>query len=210
MTCEPLFLFGLDSIVAREEVLPTIAEATGRSDEVRRLAEKFVGAGEIPFRESFLLYAGLFKGVPIREIAEAVASIPVHEEICAFMRERKKRCFIVTGNLDVWIEDLIDRIGMSGNALCSHGIVSNGKALGVSTVIDKRLTVEQFAGPIVAVGCGSNDADMISMAEVGIGFGGARRIASSVLEVCTHAIYEEKRLVRFLEGLDRGRDDGRI
>ena len=51
------------------------------------------------------------------------------------------------------------------------------------------------------MGDGSNDADMISMAEVGIGFGGVRRIAPSVLEVCTHAIYEEGRLVDFLRRL---------
>ena len=107
----------------------------------------------------------------------------------------------MTGNLDVWIAGLIDRIGLTGSVFCSRGIVSDGQLLGVASVIDKRLTVEQFVGPLVAVGDGSNDADMISMAEVGIGFGGVRCIAPSVLEVCTHAIYEESRLVNFLRRL---------
>jgi hypothetical protein len=42
---------------------------------------------------------------------------------------------------------------------------------------------------------------MVSMARVGIGFGGVRSVAPSVLEVCTHAIYDEGRLVQFLNRL---------
>lgn len=200
MAEEPIFLFDLDSTITRQEILPTIAASVGRSEEMRDLTEKCMSGG-LPFRESFLSRVELLKDVPVAEISEAIAGIPVHEGVCAFMREHKGRCFVVTGNLDAWIAGLIERIGMAGSVFCSRGIVSDGCLLGVASVIDKRLTVEQFVGPLVAVGDGSNDADMISMAEVGIGFGGVRRIAPSVLEVCTHAIYEEGRLVDFLRRL---------
>ena len=172
----------------------------GRDEKMRELTEKTM-IGSLPFRESFLSRVNLLKDISVNEVSQAIAEIPVHEELCAFMRENKKRCFIVTGNLDVWIEKLVDRIGMTGNVFCSRGIVSNDTLLGVASVIDKRLTVEQFVGSLVAVGDGSNDADMISMAQVGIGFGGVRTIAPAVLEVCTHAIYEENTLCQFLKRL---------
>lgn len=200
MAEEPIFLFDLDSTVTKREILPTIAESVGRGEEMRDLTERCMDGG-LPFRESFLSRVELLKDVPVAAVSEAVKEIPVHEDLCAFMRERKRRCFVVTGNLDVWIDGLIERIGMAGNVFCSRAIVSDDRLLGVASVIDKRLTVEQFVGPLVAVGDGSNDADMISMAEVGIGFGGVRTIAPSVLEVCSHAIYEEGRLVDFLKRL---------
>lgn len=200
MAEEPIFLFDLDSTITQQEILPTIAESVGRGEEMRDLTEKCMSGG-LPFRESFLSRVDLLRDVPVADVSNAIARIPVHEEVCSFMREHRGRCFVVTGNLDVWIAGLIERIGLTGSVFCSRGIVSDGRLLGVASVIDKRLTVEQFVGPLVAVGDGSNDADMISMAEVGIGFGGVRSIAPSVLEVCTHAIYEESRLVDFLRRL---------
>jgi HAD superfamily phosphoserine phosphatase-like hydrolase len=200
MAEEPIFLFDLDSTITRQEILPTIAASVGRGDEMRELTERCMG-GALPFRESFLSRVELLKDVPVPEVSEAVARIPVHEGLCAFMREHRGRCFVVTGNLDVWIDGLVGRIGMAGRVFCSRGIVSGGRLLGVASVIDKRLTAEQFVGPLVAVGDGSNDADMVSMARVGIGFGGVRSVAPSVLEVCTHAIYDEGRLVQFLNRL---------
>lgn len=55
--------------------------------------------------------------------------------------------------------------------------------------------------PFVAIGDGNNDAEMIEAAEVGIGYGGVREIAPAVLACATHAIYEEEKLVEFLERL---------
>ncbi len=198
---KPIFLFDLDSTITKQEILPSIAASVGKGQQMRELTERCM-SGSLPFRESFLSRVELLKDVPVSQVVESIAEIPIHEELCAFMRAHRGRCFVVTGNLDVWISGLMERIGMAGAVYCSRGIVSGDSLLGVASVIDKRLTVEQFVGPLVAVGDGSNDADMISMAQVGIGFGGVRHIAPSVLEVCTHAFYEEGRLVQFLGRLD--------
>ena len=61
--------------------------------------------------------------------------------------------------------------------------------------------IRQMVMPFVAVGDGNNDAEMIEAAEVGVGFGGVRPIAPSVLECATHAVYSEKALVRLLNKL---------
>lgn len=42
---------------------------------------------------------------------------------------------------------------------------------------------------------------MIEAAEVGIGYGGVKEIAPAVLECATHLIYNEDKLVYFLEEL---------
>ena len=61
--------------------------------------------------------------------------------------------------------------------------------------------IRQMVLPFVAVGDGNNDAEMIEAAEVGIGYGGVRPVAPSVLECATHVVYQEDKLVDFLNKL---------
>ena len=71
----------------------------------------------------------------------------------------------------------------------------------VEAVLDKAAVVRQLSKPVVAVGDGSNDAEMIKLAEIGIGFGGVRPIAPLVLENAAHAVYDEAALCLLLESL---------
>ena len=71
----------------------------------------------------------------------------------------------------------------------------------VFNIVDKNAVISQMVLPFVAIGDGNNDAEMIEAAEVGIGYGGVREIAPAVLACATHAIYEEEKLVEFLERL---------
>jgi len=194
------FLFDLDSTITKQEILPTIASTLGCGDEMRRLTEQAMYEA-VPFRESFLKRIKLLQSASVSQISDRIAQIPVHEHLVDFMRANEQRCFVVTGNLDVWIDGLMEKIGMSQHVFCSKGVVQDDRLIGVASVLDKDTTVEQFVNRYVAVGDGSNDAQMISKASVGIGFGGVRPIAPSVLEVATHAIYEEERLCQFLERL---------
>ena len=90
---------------------------------------------------------------------------------------------------------------MDKHCFCSHAVVENDKIKFVETVIDKKATLQQFHEKLVVVGDGNNDAEMISCADIGIGFGGVREIAPAVLHCCTHAIYDEEKLVKFLSTL---------
>ena len=71
----------------------------------------------------------------------------------------------------------------------------------VSSIVDKNAVIGQMVLPFVAVGDGNNDAEMIEAAEIGIGYGGVREIAPSVLACASHAVYQEQKLVEFLERL---------
>lgn len=128
--------------------------------------------------------------------------MPLNEKLVEFIRENWERCYVVTGNLDVWIKELMTELGMDGHYFCSKAAVENDKIVSVDYVVDKAEVVREFGNkPFVAVGDGNNDAQMIAAAEVGIGFGGVRNIAPAVLKCATHATYSEDRLCQFLRQL---------
>lgn len=196
-----VFLFDLDATVSKVEILPMLAEQVGLLEEMRELTEKTM-RGELPFKSSFLSRVEMLKSIPVSRVAEIVEQTPLNEEIVRFIQEHKECCYIVTGNLDIWIRKLMKRIGLPmAHCFCSSASVVDDRLVSVNSVIDKGMVVKQFILPVVAIGDGSNDAEMARLAEVGIGFGGVRPVAYSLMCNATHAIYDEKRLCSFLETL---------
>lgn len=195
-----IFLFDLDSTITRQEILPTISKHLNIYEEMSALTENTMN-GEIPFRQSFLKRAELLKAIPVSVVRQIVSEIELNDGLVRFIQNNKNRCYIVTGNLDVWIEGLIKKIGIEGNVFCSKALVVNDYIQDIFSIVDKNAVISQMVLPYVAVGDGSNDAEMIEGAEIGIGYGGVRNIASAVLECASHAIYEEDKLVEFLERL---------
>lgn len=195
-----IFLFDLDPTITREEILPTIAKRAGVFEQMSALTESSM-RGELPFKQSFLQRVDLLRGISISEVQEIVANIELNEKLVNFIEANKKRSYIVTGNLDVWIDGLINKIGMEKNVFCSKALLDGNYVQDVFNIVDKDAVIRQFVLPFVAVGDGNNDAEMIEAAEVGIGYGGVRPIAPSVLECATHAVYEEDKLVDFLNKL---------
>ena len=57
------------------------------------------------------------------------ALVRLNPEIAAFIKNNRERCYIVTGNLDVWISGLMDRIGMRDHCLCSRASALAAAAL---------------------------------------------------------------------------------
>ena len=196
-----IFLFDLDATITKKEILPSLAEHIGCAQEMKKLTEQTM-LGELPFEESFLNRVRILSKIPVSEVRELVKKIPLHEKLADFIRENRERCYVVTGNLDVWIEGLMEEMGMQDHCICSHASVENDRVIGVEHVQDKEQAIKRFAGhPFVAVGDGNNDAEMIAAAEVGIGFGGVRPIAPSLLRSATHATYSEEKLCQFLRQL---------
>lgn len=196
-----VFLFDLDATVTKEEILPALAEQVGLLEEMREMTEKTM-RGEIPFQSSFLARVEMLKTIPVSRVAEIVEKTPLNEELVQFIRTHASRCYIVTGNIDVWIEKLIKRIGLPmSHCYCSSASVSDDYIISVNSVVDKEKIVKQFVVPVVAVGDGSNDAEMVRLAAVGIGYGGVRPVAYSLMCNATHVICDEHRLCSFLHTL---------
>lgn len=196
-----VFLFDLDATVTKEEILPALAEQVGLLEEMREMTEKTM-RGEIPFQSSFLARVEMLKTIPVSRVAEIVEKTPLNEELVQFIHAHASRCYIVTGNIDVWIEKLIKRIGLPmSHCYCSSASVSDDYIISVNSVVDKEKIAKQFVVPVVAVGDGSNDAEMVRLADVGIGYGGVRPVAYSLMCNATHVICNEHRLCSFLHTL---------
>lgn len=197
-----IFLFDLDSTVTRQEILPTIAKKAGKNmyAKMNALTEGTM-RGEIPFKQSFLQRVDLLKSIPVSEVREMIGEIDLNRSLADFIRTYRERCYIVTGNLDVWIVTLLEKLGIGHNLFCSKALVKDNYIQQVISVVDKRAVTSQIVLPFIAVGDGNNDAEMIEAAEIGIGYGGVHEIAPSVLACASHAVYDEDKLVNFLKRL---------
>ena len=200
MTDERIFLFDLDSTITRKEILPTIAEKLGRGEEMRKLTEDTMNGG-LPFKQSFLRRVDMLKDIPVSEVSQEISNISLNDKIVEFIKKYHERCYVVTGNLDIWINPLMAKMNIFDHTYCSHAVEKDNIFQYVSLVVDKKSVIDQIVQPFVAIGDGNNDAEMIDAAEVGIGYGGVRSIAPSVLECASDAFYYENKLVEFLERL---------
>lgn len=195
-----IFLFDLDSTITRQEILPTIAKKVGVYEQMSALTESSM-RGEVPFKQSFLQRVELLKQIPISQVQDIVSHIELNEQLVEFIKAYKNRSYIVTGNLDVWIDGLIEKLGMEKNVFCSKALMEDDYIQDVFNIVDKDAVIRQMVLPFVAVGDGNNDAEMIEAAEIGIGYGGVRPVAPSVMECATHVVYQEDKLIDFLNKL---------
>lgn len=195
------FLFDLDATITRIEILPEIAREINRGDEMKALTERTM-TGEIPFQQSFVERVNILSEIPVSQVRKLVSEIPVHEKLVEFIREHGEDCYVVTGNLDVWIEGLMERIGiLPGHVYCSHVTVADDRIIALDSIIDKGKVIAQFERPFVAVGDGNNDAEMVGAADIGIGFGGVRTVAASVMQNAMYVVNSEETLCQFLRRL---------
>jgi len=194
-----IFLFDLDTAVTKREILPVILKRTGLHERTAALMENI--EGESHFKQNFLQKAEMLKDISISEVSRIVEEIELNDALVKFMQENKDRCYIITNNLDIWIDNLMKSIGMERNVYCSKALVSDDYIEDVFCVVDKSAVVSQMAVPFVAVGGGNDDVAMIRAAEIGIGFGWKQNVTLPLLEYATHVIYDEKKLIEFLQKL---------
>ena len=195
-----IFLFDLDSTISKKEILPTIAEKIGKQNEMQALTESTM-SGEIPFKISFLHRVNLLKDISVSYVNKLIEEIPLNKHIEEFIRQNPERCCVVTGNLDVWISGLMNKLGLKNRIYSSKAQVVNDKIYQVISVIDKELMVKQFVQPLVVIGDGDNDAGMAKNADIAIGFGGVRNIAPSLIKNIDFAFYDDKKCAEFLTSL---------
>lgn len=195
-----IFIFDLDSTLTRKEILPTISEKIGKVKEMKNLTEATM-RGEIPFKTSFLKRVDILKPINVSEVRAMVKDIPLNTHLVSFLKENAERCYVVTGNLDIWIRDLIQSLGLMHHIYCSKANIKDDRITQVISVADKELIAQQFVQPLVVIGDGDNDSGMAKLADISIGFGGVRDIAPSLLRCIDYAFYDDKRCADFLRTL---------
>ncbi|MNR80360.1 Phosphoserine phosphatase [compost metagenome] len=195
------FAFDLDGTVTRQELLPLIASELGLQREMRLLTELTL-KGAIAFEDSFRLRCAVLRSIPISTVRDLLAEAPLDDRIADFIRERPEQCFVVTGNLDVWVAPLIERLGCG--AFTSKAQVEADALVGVATVLHKSQPIralKQRFERVVAIGESVNDIPMFEVADVGVAYGGVHAPTESLVDVAHYVTYDGEALCRLLNTL---------
>ncbi|GBR12854.1 HAD family phosphatase [Asaia spathodeae] len=195
------FCFDLDGTVTRDELLPIIAGELNLKQEMQLLT-RLTMDGLIPFEESFRLRFAILQSASMTHIRQVVSEIRIDPDIEAFIKSNRERCFIITGNLDIWIAPLIERLGC-GFYTSTSQINRNGK-LDLIEIMRKNiptLKLKERFDRVVAVGDGYNDIPMFDVADIGIAFNGVHPSPGELISISDYVALNGRGLCRLLNTL---------
>ncbi|MGD0802291.1 MAG: HAD-IB family phosphatase [Terracidiphilus sp.] len=193
------FCFDLDGTVINGEVLPHLARSLDLSDEMQLLTTLTM-QGVIPFENSFRLRVKLLSEIPISSAQEMVSQLTLDSDIIQFIHTHLSDSYLVTGNLDVWVRPLIEKIGC--RFYSSTAKFCGDRLLGINSVMKKESAIKDLRDryeKIVAIGDGMNDALMLQEADVAIAFGGFRDPVENLVRLADYVVYNGSGLCHVLD-----------
>ncbi len=197
------FCFDLDGTLTKEEILPQIAKHIDLNEEIEILTS-ITMQGLIAFAKSFKLRVKLLAAIPISTVKQSVERIRIDQHLKTFVQNNAQNCFIVTGNLDVWVNDFIAE-NFGCRYFSSLADFEGDLLKGVKTILDKRTAIEQLRKEgfdyIITIGDGMNDCSMFELADKGIAFGGVHAPVNTLIQMSDYVCYESSTLVNLLENL---------
>lgn len=197
------FFFDLDGTVTRQEILPLLSKEVGLYPEMQIFTDATI-RGLIPFDSSFKLRCKILNDIPISQAREIIGKVALNERLVDFIRRNSSHCFIVTGNLDVWVAGLLEHIGIE--YFTSIADCEGDRLIGVKHILNKADAVIDIKergvfDRIVTVGDGMNDVDMFSEADVKISYGGVHEPVQTLIQMSDMVVYTESALCRTLSTL---------
>lgn len=195
------FCFDLDGTLTSIEILPCIASELGVAEEIATLT-RVTMSGLISFEESMRLRSLILGQVPVDRVHAIVESIPLDPFLADFVAAHREDCFIVTGNLDLWISPLVARLGC--RSFSSSASVSQGK-IRIDHVLDKGTAVRDVRAlgydRVFAIGDGANDVPMLRRADAAIAFGGVHSPMPTAVKESHFVVHDGKSLCNLLTAL---------
>lgn len=195
-----IYAFDLDGTVTETEILPVLAQEIGLMREMKLLTELTL-RGVIDFQDSFRLRFHILKSLPLKEVQEVVSSVGLNPHITSFILSHKEECAVVTGNLDVWIQPIAERLGCR---FYSSESVFGERGLQLREIADKGRIIrglKKDGANVVAVGESFNDIPMFEEADVKIAYGGVHHPVSQIIAISNFVTYDGGSLCRLLNAL---------
>ncbi|HCE7027190.1 HAD family phosphatase [Pseudomonas aeruginosa] len=196
------YCFDLDGTLTRQELLPLIASSVGLEDEIEVLTQATID-GFLPFDKSFKLRARLLRDANLEWIHNALRQqVELDPHILAFISARPRQCFVVTGNLDLWVAPVLERLGV--RAFTSRARMRDGRLEGVEEILHKGDAVTSLRGEferIVAIGEGMNDVPMFEAADLRVAYGGVHVPNRVLTGLSDFVVHEGEALCRLLNML---------
>lgn len=198
-----LFCFDLDGTLTRRELLPLIAAEVGLEHEFDVLTKLTID-GVISFEESLRLRFAILKTISIDKVQNVIAEAELFKKLICFIKEQKDSCYVVTGNLDVWISPLMQSIGCK--YLCSKTRSEGDKLISLDYIMHKGQAISKLRQlfpnrTVVAIGDGNNDFEMFEAADKSISVGLTHNPSPNLIAVSDYIVYHEDSLCRLLNTL---------
>ncbi|MGN2253510.1 HAD-IB family phosphatase [Frateuria sp. GZRe12] len=196
------FCFDLDGTISTLEILPCIAAELGVAEEIATLTQLTMD-GLIPFTDSMRLRTLILGQVAVERVREIVRAVPLDRALTDFLRQHPAQSFVVTGNLDIWVEPLLQTLGCRW--FCSEAAHDQGR-LRLMRVLDKGQAVRDLRATgrfdrIVAIGDGANDVPMLRDADVAIAYGGVHAPVHATISASDFVIHHPDSLCTLLKAL---------
>ena len=201
-----LFLFDFDGTITSEELLPQIAKQTDMFQEIEALTDATI-KGIIPFESSFRLRCKLLQNVEISKVHNIVKNIPRYEAISKFIKNNKEKCYIITGNIDIWLKPIIEEFGKE------HVYTStiDPTTWTLTYILDKGKALKKIKGAnpdckIITIGDGMGDVAMFRQSDISIAYGATHSPVESLIKTCNYIISDEKLLARLLKRINHDKE----
>lgn len=196
------FCFDLDGTVTKQEILPLISKEAGIHEEISLLTQITLD-GQIPFETSFKLRVKLLSTILISTVRKIVNKVVLDQNIANFIKKNPEHCYIVTGNLDVWIKELIE-VELKCKSFSSIAQFEGDQLHGITKILNKGDAIQSLRSEyknIVAIGDSMNDCSMFEKANIGIAFGGVHNPVDSLIKLSDYVVYDSTSLVKLLENI---------
>jgi HAD superfamily phosphoserine phosphatase-like hydrolase len=196
------FCFDLDGTITKQEILPLIAKKVGIHEEISLLTDITL-KGLIPFETSFKLRVKLLSTISIEVVKEVVSKVVLDDNIREFINNNKENCFVVTGNLNVWIKEFINK-ELGCKVFSSIANSDGDNLLGIESILNKgdsiKIVKKNFER-VIAIGDSMNDCSMFEKADLGIAYGGVHNPVNTLVKMSDYVVYDSLALVRLLENI---------